>query len=338
VDTLSTPPDLTLLERARTMRAAGEWPALERLGGALPEDELLAEPELAYLYALAARVVGRTERAREVAAQVEKLARLRGDRRLRAEAANLIGIAHFEAGRLVEAEECWGELLDTASEWGDEEAASRACNNLGVLANVRGRRDQALLQYERALAAYQRMGNVRGLAETHHNLGISYRDLGFDREADAHFRRAMDLAGGAAAEDVIAIAETERAMLRARAGDGALAEAMATRALERFTRLGEALGRADALRVLAAAARASGRDEAAAPFLDDALEIARAHSDPLLMAEVQRDRGLLLRDQGDADAAREALTESAEHFARLGATAESEAVAAIVRGMDPPPG
>ena len=84
---------------------------------------------------------------------------------------------------------------------------------------------------------------------------------------------------------------------------------MATRALERFTRLGEPLGRADALRVLAAAARASGRDEAAAPFLDDALEIARAHSDPLLMAEVQRDRGLLLRDQGDADAAREALAE-----------------------------
>lgn len=334
MDILSPPPGLTLLERARAMRAAGEWPALESLLADMADEALLAEPELAYLYALAARVVGRTARALEVAEQVERAARLRGDRRLHAEAANLVGIAHFEAGRLVEAEERWGELLDTASEWGDEEAASRACNNLGVLANVQGRRDQALLQYERALAAYQRMGNVRGLAETHHNLGISYRDLGFDREADGHFRRAMELAGGAQAEDVIAIAETERAMLRARAGDGALAEAMATRALERFTRLGEPLGRADALRVLAAAARAGGRDEAAAPFLNDALEIARAHSDPLLMAEVQRDRGLLLRDQGDADGARAALTESAEHFARLGAIAESEALAAIVRGMD----
>ncbi len=335
MDTLSTtPPGLTLLERARAMRASGEWPALERLGADLADEALFAEPELAYLYALAARIVGRTDRAREVAAGVERLARLRGDRRLRAEAANLVGITHFEAGRLNEAEECWGELLATASEWGDEEAASRACNNLGVLANVRGRRDQALLQYERALAAYQRTGNVRGLAETHHNLGISYRDLGYDREADAHFRRAIELAGGAQAEDVIAMAETERAMLRARAGDGALAEAMATRALERFTRLGEALGRADALRVLAAAARAGGRDEAAFPFLDDALGIARAHSDPLLMAEVQRDRGLLLRDTGDADAARAALTESAEHFARLGATADAEAIAAIVRGME----
>lgn len=318
------------------MRAAGEWPALERLGGDMGDEALLAEPELAYLYALAARVVGRTERAREVAVLVERAARLRGDRRLRAEAANLVGITHFEAGRLVEAEECWGELLDTASEWGDEDVASRACNNLGVLFNVRGRRDQALVHYERALAAYQRVGHVRGLAETHHNLGISYRDLGFDREADAHFRRAMDLAGGASAEDVIAIAETERAMLRARAGDGDLAEAMATRALERLDRLGEALGKADALRVLAAAARANGRDEAAAPFLEDALVIARAHSDPLLLAEVQRDRGLLLREMGDAESARAALAESAEHFATLGATAEAEAVGAIVRGMDGP--
>jgi tetratricopeptide (TPR) repeat protein len=333
VDVLLSSSDSTLLERARAMRAAGEWPALERLGAGMADEDLLGQPELAYLYALAARVVGRTARALEVAAQVERAARLRGDRRLRAEAANLVGIAQFEAGRLNEAEECWGELLETASEWGDEETASRACNNLGVLANVRGRRDQALLHYERALAAYQRVGDVRGIAETHHNLGISYRDLGFDREADAHFRRAAELAGTAGAEDVIALAETERAMLRARAGDGTLAEAMATRALERFTRLGEPLGRADALRVLAAAARADSRDEAARPFLDDALEIARAHSDPLLLAEVQRDRGLLLRDLGEVEAAREALTESAEHFGRLGATAEAEAVAAIARDL-----
>jgi len=319
------------------MRAAGEWPALERLGSELTDDALMAEPELAYLYALAARVVGRTARALEVAAQVERLARLRGDRRLLAEAAILIGIAHFEAGRLGEAEECWGELLTSAAEWGDEEAASRASNNLGVLANVRGRRDQALLHYQRALAAYQRLGNVRGMAETHHNLGISYRDLGFDREADAHFNRAMDLAGGAAADDVIAIAETERAMLRARSGDGPLADAMALRALEMFERIGDPLGRADALRVRAAAARAQARDDEAVGHLESALAVARAHSDPLLLAEVQRDRGLLLRDRGDADAAREALNEAAEHFAHLGATAEAEAVGVIARDLQGPP-
>src|SRR5687768_7982805 len=189
MDALS-PPGSPLLDRARALRAAGEWRDLERLGADLGEASLMAEPELGFLFALASRVVGQTQRALETASAVEKLAQLRGDRRLRAEAANLVGIAHFEAGRLAEAEECWGGLLASAADWGDEESSTRASNNLGVLANVRGQRDRALLHYERALASYQRLGNVRGLAETHHNLGISYRDLGFDREADAHFRRA----------------------------------------------------------------------------------------------------------------------------------------------------
>ena len=328
-----SPPGSPLLDRARALRAAGAWRDLERLGADLGEASLMAEPELGFLFALASRVVGQTQRALDTASAVEKLAQLRGDRRLRAEAANLVGIAHFEAGRLAEAEECWGGLLASAADWGDEESATRASNNLGVLANVRGQRDRALLHYERALASYQRLGNVRGLAETHHNLGISYRDLGFDREADAHFRRAMELAATAGAEDVIALAETERALLRARAGDGALADAMAVRALQRFERLGEVLGQADALRVRAAAARADQRDGDAAAHLEAALAIAREHADPLLLAEVQRDRGLLLRDAGRSEEARAALEEAAASFTRLGSAAEAEAVAAIARAL-----
>jgi tetratricopeptide (TPR) repeat protein len=333
------------LEDARALRAAGDWRTLAARGAALHAAQLQAEPELAYAYAAACRQLGDTSRALEVAGWAEAGARRQGDRRRAAEAVNLVGNALFEEGRLDEAEARFGELLAYASEWSDEEFGARASNNLGILANVRGRRDLALASYQRALASYQRLGNVLGLAQTHHNLGISYRDLGFDREADAHFRRAVDLAradGPAAAaraaetdtETVIAVAEAERAMLRVRSGDAALAEALATRALQRFERIGDPRGRADVLRVLAAAARAGGRDEAAFPFLDEALDIARAHSDPLLMAEVQRDRGLLLRDGGDADGARAALTESAEHFGRLGATAEAEAVTAIVRGME----
>lgn len=333
------------LEDARALRAAGDWRTLSARGAVLGVDVLRAEPELAYAYAAACRQLGDTARAIQVAGWAEAQARRGGDRRRAAEAVNLVGNALFEEGRLDEAEARFGELLAYASAWGDEEFGARASNNLGILANVRGRRDLALASYQRALASYQRLGNVLGLAQTHHNLGISYRDLGFDREADAHFRRAVELAGsdGQAAaaraaetdtETVIAVAEVERAMLRVRSGDAPLAEALATRALQRFERIGDPRGRADVLRVLAAAARAGGRDEAAGPFLDEALEIACAHSDPLLMAEVQRDRGLLLRDRGDADGARAALAESAEHFARLGATAEAEAVAAIGRGMD----
>ncbi|HEX8392980.1 MAG TPA: tetratricopeptide repeat protein [Longimicrobium sp.] len=337
------PAPLTL-DEARSLRAAGEWRVLALRGAALSGEALAAEPEVAYAYAAALRQTGETARALDAGSVAEAGARRRGDRRLAAEAVNLLGNALFEAGRLDEAEARFQELLAYAAEWRDPPFAARASNNLGILCNVRGRRDQALANYQRAVASYQALGNVLGLAQTHHNLGITFRDLGLMDDADAHYLRAIQLAGTAAedaagvasatdAETVIALAETERALLRARSGDGALAEAMATRALRRFERIGDPRGRGDALRVLAAAARAAGNDAEALRRLDAALEVPGAGGYPLLVAEVQRDRGLLLRDLGRWTDARRALDESVANFAGLGAAAEAEAVAAIARGL-----
>ncbi|MBB4636841.1 tetratricopeptide repeat protein [Longimicrobium terrae] len=340
--TPSALPPLTL-DEARALRAAGEWRVLARRAAEVPADVLAAEPEMAYAVAAALRQTGETARALEMGAFAEAGARRRGDRRLAAEAVNLLGNALFEAGRMDEAQARFEELLAYAVEWSDQPFAARASNNLGILCNVRGRRDQALVNYQRAVAAYQAAGNVLGLAQTHHNLGITFRDLGFADDADAHCLRAIQLAGsvsdatGAAsatdAETVIALAETERAFLRARAGDGELAEAMGRRALRRFERIGDPRGRADALRVLAAAARAMADDDEALRRLDAALDVPGAGGYPLLVAEVQRDRGLLLRDLGRLADARRALDESAAAFAGVGAAAEAEAVATIARAL-----
>lgn len=333
------------VETARSLRAAGEWRRLAEYGAALPAEQLLAEPELGYAYAAASWRLGESERALALAEEVEQAARRRGDRRLVAEAVNLIGNVLFESGRADEAECRFEELLEHASGWSDEEFTARACNNLGVLANVRGRRDRALPHYQRALAAYQRLGNLRGLAQTHYNLGLSYRDLGFGDDADAHFLRAIELGSasgrgdgagegdGVRSEDVVALAETERAMLRALSGDGTLAESMAERARERFERIGDPTGAAQAIRVLAAAARATGRGALAAARLEEALSIARTHADPLLRADVQRDRGLLLRDAGRLDEARDALLDAAEGFEVMGAAAEAAAMRSIAEGL-----
>jgi len=280
------------------------------------------------------RRVGQTAHALELARQIEPEVRRHGDRRLIADVVNLTGVALWESGRSAEAEVRFGELLESAVEWDNEEATANACNNLGVLANVRGRRDLALTYYQRALAAYQRLGNVGGLSQTHHNLGISYRDLRFDREADAHFGRAVELAEESRQEDVIALAEVERANLRVRWGDGRLAGEMARRALERFRRVSDPTGAAQAIRVLGLAARAEERDDEAAARFDEALEIARTHDDALLRAEVQRDRGALLRDRGDPAAAREALADSMENFAQIGAAAEAEAIRGLLDDLE----
>jgi len=322
------------VEEARALRAAGEWQALVDRASTLPGDELLREPEIALHCAVGFRRVGQTAHALELARQIEPEVRRHGDRRLIADVVNLTGVALWESGRSAEAEVRFGELLESAVEWDNEEATANACNNLGVLANVRGRRDLALTYYQRALAAYQRLGNVGGLSQTHHNLGISYRDLRFDREADAHFGRAVELAEESRQEDVIALAEVERANLRVRWGDGRLAGEMARRALERFRRVSDPTGAAQAIRVLGLAARAEERDDEAAARFDEALEIARTHDDALLRAEVQRDRGALLRDRGDPAAAREALADSMENFAQIGAAAEAEAIRGLLDDLE----
>jgi tetratricopeptide (TPR) repeat protein len=321
------------VEEARALRAAGEWQALVERAEPFGSEALFREPELAYLYALACRRVGQSGRALSLGSELEPEARRRGDRRLLGDAINLVGVVLWESGRVGEAEERFGELLGLASDWGNEESTANACNNLGVLANVRGRRDLALTYYQRALASYQRQGNTRGLAQTHHNLGISYRDLGFDGEADDHFRRAVDYAEQSDTPDVVAMAELERAMLRARGGDPPLATEMARRARDRFEAIGSPVGVADAERVLALARRAEGSDDEALVHLDAALQTARAHDDALLHAEVQRDRGMLLRDRGDHTAAREALTDAAGRFQQIGAAAEAEALRVMISAL-----
>jgi tetratricopeptide (TPR) repeat protein len=326
-------PSALSVDEARALRASGGWQELVNRAAALPVDELFAEPELAFLAAVGYRRIGETSRALELLARVEPEARRRGERRLLLEVINLVGNALFESGRMADAEERYSELLETSTTWDDEEGKARAANNLGVLANVRGRRDLALTCYQRALAAYQRLGNVRGLAETHHNLGISYRDLGFDRDADTHFSRAAELSEEAGLEDVIALAEAERAGLRVRWRDGRLAGEMARRALERFQRISDPTGAAQAIRIMGLAALAEGDADEAEARLTEALEIARAHDDALLHAEVQRDRGMLLRDRGDAGAAREALTDAAEHFQLIGAAAEAEALRVMISAL-----
>ncbi|HEX8692660.1 MAG TPA: tetratricopeptide repeat protein [Longimicrobium sp.] len=330
-------PPAGLLEEARTLAGGREWSTLVERLGSVSETELFAEPEVAFLLADALWRTGSPDRAVPLAERVLALAGRRGDRRLSLRALNVLGVALFESGRMPEAEGRFAELLERASDWGDVDFAARASNGLGALAHLRGRRDEGLAYFQRAISGYTRMGNRRGLAQTHYNLGLAFRDLGFDADADAHYRRAMDFAAESDTEEVAAIAEAERALLRARSGDGRLAESMALRALERFERLSDPTGTAQVVRVLAAAARANGDDAGAEAHLARALELARSHPDPVTRADVQRDRGLLLRDLGRAAEAREALEEAVAGFDQVGATAEAGALRAILAGLPEPP-
>lgn len=317
------------LERARQLFAGKRWTELAGLAVEISGEEPV-EPELHYLVADAMRrtgdAAGATPLARAAAATAERL----GEVRLRLRTMNLLGMVAYETGDLTAAQDEFERLLELATEGQDHEFAARASNNLGILASVRGDRELALTAYQRAIAAYERLRYGRGLAQTHYNLGVAYRDLGFSSEAEGHFTLALSWAAETDSPDIIALAETERALLCVAQGDGRLAEKLAEKSLDRMRTLGDPLGAANAVRALAAAALARGDSELALERLDEALDTVERYPDLLLRAEIQRDRGRLLASRPDPESARGALRDSVESFARLGAAREAASTAALL--------
>lgn len=328
------------LAEARELLAAREWKQLAARAEPLPDDALRAEPELAFLCASAWLRTGAIPRALALLAPIEPEVRLSADRRLSLQLTNLLGALWFESGRVEEADLLFSELLERACDWGDAEYVARACNNLGILANVRGEHDRALALYQRALAAYHRLPSLRGLAQTHYNVGIAYRELGFPSEAEGHYDRAAQYAERSRSEDVLGLAESDRGLLCIQTGDPRKGFALARLARERFERLGDPVRAAEAARVQAAAARATGQAADAEALLREALLVATHHENLLLLAETHRDLGVIRAERGDAGAALDHLRSALTHFTRLGAAAEvrvTHALSAQLSGDAPPP-
>ncbi|HUE96822.1 MAG TPA: tetratricopeptide repeat protein [Longimicrobiaceae bacterium] len=323
------------LHSARRMAAERRWAELADLACELTDADTGTHPELAYLAADGMRRTGDITGALPLARSAAAVAERQGDMRLRLRTTNLLGMLAYESGDLPAAEDHFERLLELAAEARDDEFAARASNNLGVLASVRGERELALTAYQRAVAAYQRLQYGRGLAQTHYNLGIVYRDLDFPDEAEGHFSLALGFAEETESTDITALAEAERALLCVASGDGHLAEKLAERSLEKMRRLGDPLGAANAVRALAAAANARGEGDLALHRLAEALATVEKHPDLLLRAEIQRDRGRLLADRQDTAGARLALHDSIESFTRLGAAREAASTAALVDRLAP---
>src|SRR5439155_938858 len=60
----------------------------------------------------------------------------------------------------------------------DMATVGRCANNLGIIATMQGDYPRAIGAYTRAIAAYERAHYHRGIAESRHNLGITYREQG----------------------------------------------------------------------------------------------------------------------------------------------------------------
>lgn len=314
-------PDLTVV---RTLANRGEWEGalaiLEPLSGTAP-----VAGELALLYGEALMRTGRERLALQWLLKIDgELAS--SDRSAHRRVVNLLGAAYFALGELDEATARFSEALELASQSDDLLLLARATNNLGALANLRGEREKALAHYRLALPAYQRVGQHRGIAEGHHNLAITFRDLEQLEEADEHERQAIEYATEGAVPRLACMGRIGRAEIALRRGDAPLAEMTARLAAQELMRLGDPQNEADARRLVGAACTAQQKYFDALEAFDYALAIARTRGHALTEAETLRDRVQVRVSQGERTLAIADAMAAIAIFTKLGASTEREAL------------
>lgn len=304
-----------LLRTARAEAAAGAWPEVRSLLADRAREREQA-PELAVYLAKAEMRLGNPRAAH--ALLVEYIPALsHGESEALRRAVNLLGIAHFVLGDIDSAEQAFGQALDQAYASGDLLMVARVMNNLGAVQNLRGEREQALTFYRLATPAYERLDYLTGRAETHHNMAMTYRELGHLTEAEASERQALALARAAREPRVERMARVGLAELALLRGNARAADRRATRAAVACASGLDPVGEADALRLVGAARAALGAVDDALAALDRAISLARHHGAPLIEAEAYRVRATLYANLGMASQAEKDTAAADAIFARM---------------------
>lgn len=305
-----------MIADARTAARAGDWALVRESLEAV--DGVERRIEGAVLLAESLLRTARAGRGRQFLEGILPKVEQSGDRVAFRKCLNMFGAACRELGDLTAAQLAWSRLIDVAHTDDDPLTLARATNNLGIVANMRGDHRSALGQYQLAIPTYQRLGHETGLAESYHNIAISYRDVGDLDSADESEQRAVEFAMSASNPHIAALARLGRAEISYRRGDAPLASSLAQRAAVEFAELGDPVREADATRLRGLAALSMGYHAEAGEHIEHAVKVARQYSNKLLQAEALRARAELRIDKGDVSDARADVSQAMVLYEELG--------------------
>ena len=319
-----------LLAELRELADQGRYhEVLDRLRG-LPVAALEGRTAFALLAAEAHGRQGDHLEARRWSELALVAARARGERPTELRALNYRGAIALRHGDVDEAEQRFGEALDLARAVGDHAAQARCLNNLGIIATLKGDPEAALASYQLSLAAYQQAGLVRGMAETHHNIGISWRERADYPRALEAAEQAVRLATVARDDSLLGLAFTGRAEIHLLMGDEDLARVELERAAEVYGRVNFAAGLPEVWRLQAAVARTRGDLPETLRLLRQAAELATTQGSAESLAAIERDLGAALQLAGDRASADAARRRALALYQRLGATRAARDIAALI--------
>jgi len=313
---------LAPLHVAQELADAGRYVELLTYLGTRSQEELEQSPMLTLLCGIAHSRLGRLDLGQQWAMVAQLRARTLRDRTLEVRALNVSGAVALERGGIAEASYFFTRAQEQAMQDNDMATVGRCANNLGIIATMQGDYPRAIGAYTRAIAAYERAHYHRGIAESRHNLGITYREQGqLDhalQAADAAVRDAEWLDDRGFKAQALA----GRAEIRLVQDEPELAIREAQEALAIHRGLNDGVLETEDLRILAVAQGLAGRIRDAEDMLRDVIARATDHNRPLLVATAQRDLAGVLYRTGDRVAATAMARVARATFDRLGATAE----------------
>src|SRR5712691_6020322 len=296
---------LAPLHAAQELADAGRYAELLTYLGGRSQEALEQSPMLALLCGIGHSRLGQLEEGEKWAKIALSRARALRDRTLEVRGLNVCGAIALERGGIGEATAFFTQAQDEAMQHNDMATVGRCANNLGIIANMQGDYGRAVGAYTRAIAAYQQARCERGIVESEHNLGITYREQGHLDEAmqaaDAAVREAERLGERRLKAQALA----GRAEIRVLRGEPDLAIREAESALALHRELKDAVLETEDQRILAVALGLMGKIYVAEDMLREVIDRATEHGRPLLVATAQRDLAQLLAREGKVVAANE---------------------------------
>lgn len=234
-------------------------------------------------------------------------------------AANSLGAVAQRRGELDLAEWQYRRAARLATQAGDHRFCGKVERNLGTLANIRGDLDGAWIHHGKSLSAFGRAADTEEVCRALNELGMVEIDLRRYRQAAATLDRALELARHRRDPIMIGLLELNRVEALIGVASWREAEAGCERAMVIADELGDALLRAEALKLLSVIHRDTSRLDRAREALGEAHDLARRGHDRLLAAEIVAEQGEIQLRSGQPSEARALWTLALAEFQALDA-------------------
>lgn len=262
---------------------------------------------------------GRFELAAETFGEGLELARSIEHRRLEADALNALGEVSGRSARYQDAVDHFNAALAIDHDLGDRFATGTKLANLGITYTAIGLYRKAERFLRKALELHEAIGHPGLLNDVMVNLGEVVAELGDRESAEALLQDASRVAVERDDTRTALRAQVKLAGVLVHAGDEkalAAAQNVATEVLATSRSEGLRSASARALHILGRIADARGDQDKAVEYEREAIGLIRAGAAPLDGVLSIHHLGVLLRDRGEDEQARQFLREAAEKVQR----------------------